>query len=659
MIIQSNVRRQVDRVAVLACLGILLIPMHPERAQEAASSLYLEAREHLIEERFGPALALFREVVANHAQSSRADDAQYYIGYTLERMGRDSEAVEAYEEFIRRWPESSRIESARSHLVELISEQGAPSRQLPLDELLSSGTSWELKRDVAFALARGGDFTAVSILEEAMRRESSSRQQELIRILGDHLSNRSARRVFAQALEPGRSSSVQLLALRTLRPVAGQQDVALMIEAAVTRNNASSVQLEAIRTLKPSVNQPHVRRVILKALERGVSSSVMISAIKSLEGHLLDDDVRPAIVQLYLRSKASSVQLEALNGLRREVERVEIVDIITAAANNRNSSSVQLAAMRLARSSGNPVVRQAAGHGLDRGTPSSVQLEAVRALAEGQNEEAAAEALEAMLKERSTSSSVMLEGLRSLTRHMETTAAPRAVAAALHNSRPSSVQLEALDLAGSFATVEPVKSALVEVLQPGSMPSSVQLKAIKVLGRRLSESEIRALIGLAIHYSNPSSVQLSAIHVLEDASDQRDTRELLFSGFNRRNPSSVVLSSVSALETYVESDRQVHGRFIEVMEEHRISSSARVRTAEALLPGSDNALKRRIVDAMEDVCQRRWEQWRRNRVRFRDDTIGDAIDVVREIDPEKARELERKYGRPPSLLRRIFGPRQP
>ncbi len=659
MKIRDKERRQIDRLALFACLGMLLFQVHPVRAQEAADSLYLDAREHLIEERFENALALFREVVADHTQSSRVDDAQYYIGYTLERMGRGREAAEAYEELIRRWPESSRVESARSHLVELIGENASPSQQLHLDELLSSRISWEVKRDVAFAMARSGDFTAVSILEEAMRRESSSRQQELIRILGGHLSDRAARRVFGLALQPSRSSSVQLMALRTLRPVSGEEDVALMIEAAIARNNASSVQLEAIRTLRSSAGRLHVRRVILKALEPGVSSSVKISAIRALQGHLLDDDVRPEIVKLYLRSETSSVQLEALTGLRGDVERAEIVGILTAAAGSRNSSSVQLAAMRLARSSGNPVVRQAASHGLDRGISSNVQLEAARALAEGENEEASAEALESMLKEQSTSSSVMLEGLRSLTRHMGTAAAPRAVAAALHDSRPSSVQLEALDLAGSFATVEPVKSALEEVLSPGSTPSSVQLKAIKVLGRRISEGEVRALIGLAIHHSNPSSVQLSAIGALEEASDQRDTRELLSHGLNHRSPSSVVLSSVDALEPYVERDQQVRGQFIEVMEESRISTSARVKTAEALMPGSDSALKRRIVGAMEDVCQRRWEQSRRNRIRFNDNTITNAIAIVGEIDPEKARELERKYGKPPSLLQRIFGPRQP
>jgi len=645
-------------VFTLAGLVMVLATAPSAEAQEEASTVYLDAREQLIEERFEHALELFREVVARFPQSSRVDDAQYYIGYTLERLDRGSEAVAAYEELIRRWPESSRVESARAHLVDLAGNQGGAARQMPLDELLSSSTSWELRRDVVFAMARAGDFAAQSVLEEVMRRESSSRQMELIRILGDHLSDRSARTILGLALDPSRSSSVQHLALKTLRPVAGQLEVAGMIEQALARNNSSSVQLEAIKALRSSVSAPHVQRVMVAGLGSGISSSVKIAAVRALEGHLLDEPVRAPVVQLFMGSESSSVQLAALDGLKGDVERAEIVDVLSAAANNRNTSSVQIAAMRLARSSGNPVVRQAAGHGLTRGASSSVQIEAARALAEGQNEEAAAEALERMLQERSTSSSVRHEGLRSLTRHMGTAAAPRAVAAALHNSNSSSVQLEALDLAEPFALVEPVHSALRDILRPGLVSSSVKRKAIKVLGRRVSEREVRALIGVAIDHSNSSSVQLAAIEVLEDAADQPDTRELLFAGLDRRGSSSVVLSAVRALESYVRSDQQVRDRFIGVMEERQISSSARVRTAEALVPEADNALKRRIVDAMEDVCERRWEQWRRNRNRFRDNTIRDAIDVVRQIDPGKAREMEQKYGRPASLLRRIFGPRQ-
>ena len=120
----------------------------------------------------------------------------------------------------------------------------------------------------------------------------------------------------------------------------------------------------------------------------------------------------------------------------------------------------------------------------------------------------------------------------------------------------------------------------------------------------------------------------------------------------------MVHASVRALEPYVERDGQVKERFIGVMEEHRFSSSVRIRTAGALEPGAGTALQRRIVAAMEDVCERRQEMSRRNRgARFRDSTYRDAIDVVRRIDPAKAREMEARFGRRESLLTRIFGSR--
>ena len=83
MRIGNQIRWSLNSMMALVCLGALLMSMSPVMAQEEASTLYLEAREHLIEERFEQALALFREVVTDHGESSRADDAQYF---TIIRM---------------------------------------------------------------------------------------------------------------------------------------------------------------------------------------------------------------------------------------------------------------------------------------------------------------------------------------------------------------------------------------------------------------------------------------------------------------------------------------------------------------------------------------------------------------------------------------------
>ena len=159
--------------------------------------LYLEGREQLIEERYEQALEILRRVVSDFPESGRADDAQFYIGYTLERMGRIEEAIEAFGVLLERWPDSMRVEAARSHQIELMGEAEDPRFQAYMERLLSGTMSWEAKRELAFSMARSGDFSAAAVLEDVMRRESSSRQIELIRILGSHLTNPTARNIIA------------------------------------------------------------------------------------------------------------------------------------------------------------------------------------------------------------------------------------------------------------------------------------------------------------------------------------------------------------------------------------------------------------------------------------------------------------------------------
>jgi|GEM_PF-1536291 len=624
-------------------------------AQEQADELYLQAREELIEDNYTGALALFERVVRDHARSERADDAQYYIGYTLERMGRTAEAITAYERLLDRWPDSSRADSARDHLLDLAADRAERGEGTDLSALLDSRTSWEFRRDVAMTMARQGDISAVAVLEDIMRRESSSRQGELIRVLGSHLDDPLARRIIGLGCESARSSSIQLLALRTLRPVAPEADVLSAIGEAIARNNSSSVQIEAIQVLAPHIGRPEVQRVMMAALVSGNSSSVQIAALRALRGHLLDPEVQPGVVALFTRSESSSVQLEALRALEGDLDRVEAAEVLEAAAAARNTSSVQQEALRMAARSRVAAVRNAARVGLARGNSSSVQIEAVRAYRELRDDEDAAAALEDLLQSGGISSSVQLEAVRALLNHTSTQAAPRAAAAALDNRNSSSVQLEALEVAELMLPAEPILRALRQLLATSGTSSSVQLKAITVLSGHIDQDLATELIGSALHRTNSSSVKLAAIDALEPARSRTAVRTIILGGLERGHSSSVGLAAVTALEDYVDSDDTVHGTFIDVMRDRNMSSSVRVRTAEALLPGADQALERQIVQAMEDVIERRWRDLRRNRFRYNDDTIADALDIVRAINPDHARELERLFGPPPTLLERIFG----
>lgn len=640
---------------LLPAVVLLLVAAPQTRAQQDVRSIYLEAREHLIDEEFEEALTLFRKVVSDYPQSVYADDAQFYVGYTLEQMGRTEEAIEAYGELIRRWPDSIRVETARSHQIELMGGVGEPAFRQSLEQILSGSMSWEVRREVASAMARSGDFSAAGVLEEVMRRESSSRQMELIRILGDHLTDPAARSLIAMGLGPSRSTSVQLLALRTLKPVAAESEVTRLIEVAISRSNSSSVQQEVIQTLSPVADRQHVRTVIARGMGKGYPSSVQLMAVRALGGYLLDPQVRPAVISLYERSAPTSVQAAALKEMEGDMNRSEITEVLAAAVHNRNPSSVQLKAMKIARSSGNPEVRRIARLGLAPPNPSSVQIEAVRALAEGENDTVAAEALAEMLAERSMPSSVQLAGLQALSHHMQTPAAPGGVAAALDDSKPSSVQMEALELAAPFATNSVIKQALLRILAPGSTPSSVQLKAIQLLERRIEEPQIQEIIQQALHHSNPSSVQLAAVEALDSQAGQAGVREALIGGLTRRNPSSVVLACMEVLDVFVSRDPEINEAYVNLMRNGGISSTARIRAAGMLLPGADAALKRLIADSMEELVAKLHRNWRRSRFSGAPRLIDDAIDIVAQIDSDRAQELRSRYGRPPGLLDRLLG----
>ncbi len=612
-------------------------------ARQTAGEAYRDAREHLIEERYEQALALFRRVVDEYSDSDRADDAQYYIGYTLEAMGRNQEAIQAFEEVLENWPDSSRVESARLHRNELLGRQ--PGRgQGVYEEVIRSSGSWELRRDTSLALARQGNLAGADVLEEIMRRGSSSRQLELVKILGRRVEDPVARGIIIIGLEPSHSSSVQLRTLQTLQPVVKDREVIRAIQGTLTRETSSSVKLKAIEVLRGFMDDAGVRRAMTEALGEGNSSSVKITACAALSGHLLDPEVRPALLRLFEGSSSSSVQLKALEELEREKDRPEIAEALRAAMARHNSSSVKLKAMRIAGGSGRADVRAVARAGLGSGS-SSVQLSAVKALAEGLNDPAASEAIEEVFRSNDVSTSVQVAALGALSRHMETDAAPRALALALTSRNSTRVQLRAMELASQYIGRPEVKGGVLQLLDDSSTSTSVQLRAIRMLQPAVDIAEVRGIVSAALRPSNSTSVQLQAVEALSPQSRHEDVRRALVSTLDRDYSTSVVLKSLRELDDYVDEDPQVREAFIRVMQNHRMSSTVRVRAAEELVSVADSKLEEQIADAMEDVIIR----LSRNRGRS-GDLLDDAFDVLEDVDPERAERLEDRRRRRRSYL---------
>jgi hypothetical protein len=455
-----------------------------------SQDLYVAARSELIDDKYERALELFSQVVSRYPESEEADDAQFYIGYAQEHLGRKKEAIAAYSAVIERWPESSRVESARSHRAELAAS--APDARSEILDDVFSGSSWELKRDTAMALARQGNLSAADVLEEAMERESSSRQLEILRILKPRVADADARRVVIRGLDPGRSTGVQLRALQTLEPVVREDDVARAIEVLLSSGSAStSVNLEAVRALSAHLDRASTRKAASRALETGEATAVQTLACSTFASHLLSEELRPSVIRLYRESNATSSQLQCLRGLAPRADDLAVAEVLKEAIASNTATAVKLEAVSIASSSTSPAVRATAREALRSGNATSVQLAGVKTLASGRNEEAAAEALETLFRGTGAATSVLLAGLDSVESHLATNAAPGVLALALTSNSATSVELRAVEIATPLVSNTEVRGALVRCLS-SSHSTSVVLAAMNALEPRVaSDPEVK------------------------------------------------------------------------------------------------------------------------------------------------------------------------
>ncbi len=234
---------------------------------------------------------------------------------------------------------------------------------------------------------------------------------------------------------------------------------------------------------------------------------------------------------------------------------------------------------------------------------------------------------------------------------MDTPSGPRALALALHPDRSTSVQLKALSLAVQYAGDPEVKGAMLHLLEGRSTSTSVKLRAIELLEHEISDPEVRRMIGSSLLPSNSTSVQLKAVDALDSEVSDPEVRQALATTIDHEFSTSVVLRTIDALEDHVARDRGVKEAFTRGMQDERMSSTARVRMADGLLPGADERLQELIAESMEDVVMK---LSRRGRGRSGSrNLIEDALDILQQVDPERAKRARDRYGSRRSKLDRI------
>ncbi|NQT27440.1 HEAT repeat domain-containing protein [candidate division KSB1 bacterium] len=149
----------------ITCLGFV----HAAVDEKEAESLYQKAKKKTISLKWEEALVLFGDITDNHPGSRYEDDAQFWVGYCLEkRGGSDIEAFMAFSDLIKKYPESTRIRDAIVHQItlseNLVREGRQQFHEFLMDHLKSEDRMIRLQ--AAMALGRLGDKDAMNVLNE-------------------------------------------------------------------------------------------------------------------------------------------------------------------------------------------------------------------------------------------------------------------------------------------------------------------------------------------------------------------------------------------------------------------------------------------------------------------------------------------------------------
>ncbi|HDQ44260.1 MAG TPA: GWxTD domain-containing protein [bacterium] len=163
---QTRINRSVKwMILILGLTGSAL----PAAADETdAAKLYQKARKEIVAFRWDEALALFSGLIEDFPGSRYEDDAQFYIGYCLEKRGdSDPEAFLAFSDLIRRFPGSPRVQDAVVHQIivaeNLVRGKQETFRFFLLDKLDDENTV--IRQQAALALGRLDDREALPVLE--------------------------------------------------------------------------------------------------------------------------------------------------------------------------------------------------------------------------------------------------------------------------------------------------------------------------------------------------------------------------------------------------------------------------------------------------------------------------------------------------------------
>ncbi|HEX5707642.1 MAG TPA: transglycosylase SLT domain-containing protein [Pyrinomonadaceae bacterium] len=156
-----------------------VIARHPTDAK-VPEALFGMGRSLFQERRYEDALPYF-ERLEGRTETEAGRDGFYYVAATKLRLGRASEAVTRYSEYVARFPEGERVEAAYLNIIDSLREAGRPADALPwVERTRQKFPNTPTAANALFARLRlevaGGDWLAAAKTSDELSRVSLSRE---------------------------------------------------------------------------------------------------------------------------------------------------------------------------------------------------------------------------------------------------------------------------------------------------------------------------------------------------------------------------------------------------------------------------------------------------------------------------------------------------
>ena len=340
-----------------------------QRERNRDQELYDEAHDHLDEHEWSRAASKFRDVV-NH-RGPHADAGMYWLAYSMNKMGNQSEALTTLAQLQKAYPKSRWASDAKALEVEIRQSSGQrvepgevvdedvklmaimglmntdPQRALPILEKIINGTASPKMKDKAiFVLSQSNDPKAQDVLARLARGGANPElQAKAIRHLGI-MGGEHSRKLLAEVYASSNDEKVKESILKSYM-IAG--DRARLLDLAKNEPNlklrgsavrqlgiiGAQTELAELYDTETSVE---VKKDIIKAMFIGGAADKLgqlalkernpelrATAIKNLG--LMGKKTAPTLLSLYENDPSPQIKHAVINGLFLQGNATELIKL--------------------------------------------------------------------------------------------------------------------------------------------------------------------------------------------------------------------------------------------------------------------------------------------------------------------------------------------